>query len=153
MSRLFYSWSDQQSSKLGAQLGAGSTLFLTLRLSPMPENTPQLANQRTQGPMSVFVDGLRPRSWPSCNVCLPRRHRRAPYAAVWPPARRADDNFLRSGCNGLASAPVALLLFAHGAGWAWGCVYFAVKVMMGQELRGCRQAWSGWHINVYLHRG
>lgn len=34
-----------------------------------------------------------------------------------------------------------------------GGVYFAAKVMMDQELRESRQAWSGWHINVYLHHG
>lgn len=72
---------------------------------------------------------------------------------AWPPARSANDNFLWSGCNGLASAPVALLLFAHGAGSVWGCVYFAAGVMMDRELRGWWQSRSCWHINVYLHRG
>lgn len=34
-----------------------------------------------------------------------------------------------------------------------GGVDFAAKALVDRELRGCWQARSGWHINVYLHRG
>lgn len=42
--------------------------------------------------------------------------------AVWPPARCTNDNFLRSGCNGLAPASAAPSLFVHDTGSAWVCV-------------------------------
>ena len=43
--------------------------------------------------------------------------------AAWPPARCTNDNFLWSGCNGLAPASAAPPMFAYATRSDWVCVF------------------------------
>jgi len=66
------------------------------------------------------------RLWVSC-VCV---------CSVWPQARCNNDNFLWSGCNGLAPASASLALFAHATGSVCMCVFCSNDDNIPRTTRG-----------------